>query len=415
MTAIAGPSPARQYPSPRIGANGGFWAVAFAFAVTMAFSTLPTPLYVLYQQRIGFDRFMVTVVFAAYAVGVVVSLLLTGHLSDQIGRRRILLPALLIEAAAALVFLLAPTLAGLLAARLLSGVGIGMILSTATAYLTELHRLARPHAGGGRADLLATVANMGGIGLGPLVSGLLAQYVPGPLRTPYQLFLVLLLGAAAAVALAPETVPASGARTSYRPRRLGAVPAAGRQRYAAAAAAGFTSFAVLGLFTSLAPTFVADVLDDRSRAVAGTVAFTVFAAGAATQLLLGRSPARSQLAAGLGLLASGLVGVSAAAWWPSLAGFLAAGAVTGAGAGLLFKGAVATVAELAEPGARGAAMAGLFLAAYAGLTVPVLALGIATQVIAVPLALIGFALVALLAVGGLGRRLLLHHPTATAS
>ena len=307
----------------------------------MAFSTVPTPLYAIYQRQLGFGKFMITVVFAAYAVGVVISLFLAGHLSDRLGRRRVLLPAVLVEAAAAWLFVIWPTLVGIIVARFLSGLGIGMIVATATAYLTELHLAARFAGGRSRADLLATAANMGGIGIG-LVSGLLAQYVTGPLRTPYLVFLVLLLAGAVGVTLVPETVPAPVERQPYRPQRV-SVPQVARQRYFAALTAGFTAFAVLGLFTSLAPSFVADMLDQPSRAAAGAVVFGVFG-------------------------------------------------TREAGSGV------------------GEALAGLFLAAYAGLTVPVLALGVATQLIAVRLALLGFVLIVLLVIAAVSRRLLAPQP-----
>lgn len=403
---LAQPTPARRRRSARLTHSHGFWVVAGVFAVAMAFSTVPTPLYAIYQKQVGFGPFMVTVVFAAYAVGVVISLLLAGHLSDRLGRRRMLLPAIGLEAAAAVLFLVAPNLPGLIAARFLSGLAIGMILATATAYLAELHRAARPSASASRADLLATAANMGGIGLGPLVSGLLAQYVTGPLRTPYVVFLVLLLVSAAAVAMVPETVEAAGSGSEgYRPQRL-SVPAHARSRYLATASAAFMAFAVLGLFTSLAPGFVANVLDRPSRALAGGIAFLVFAAGASAQMLVSRSHPRRQLAGGLIMLAGGLVPVSVGVLLPNLLVFLAGGAIAGAGAGVLFKGAIATAAALAEPGRRGEALAGVFLAAYAGLTVPVLALGVATQVIAVQLALVAFVGVVLVAIAALSRRVL---------
>ena len=115
--------------------RSGFWLAAAAFLTAMAFSTIPTPLYVLYQQRDDFSSFIVTVVFAIYAVGVIISLLLAGHVSDWVGRRSILVPALAIEVLAAVLFVVWPALAGLLVARFVSGLGIGMITATATAQL----------------------------------------------------------------------------------------------------------------------------------------------------------------------------------------------------------------------------------------------------------------------------------------
>jgi hypothetical protein len=66
----------------------GFWLVGFVFLVTLAFSAVPAPLYVLYAARDRFGPLMITVIFAAYAVGVIASLFLAGHLSDWLGRRR---------------------------------------------------------------------------------------------------------------------------------------------------------------------------------------------------------------------------------------------------------------------------------------------------------------------------------------
>ena len=72
-------------------------------------------------------------------------------------------------------------LPSLLTARFLSGLSVGLLTATATAYLMELHLAGRPAAGRRRADLVATAANIGGIGLGPLIAGLLAEYAPRPL------------------------------------------------------------------------------------------------------------------------------------------------------------------------------------------------------------------------------------------
>src|ERR1044071_7164992 len=98
----------------------GFWSVAFAFLAVMAFSTVPSPLYGLYQQRDGFSSFVITLIYAAYAVGVVSSLIFAGHISDWHGRRRVLLPAIAITIVSALVFLVWRALPGLIVARIVN-------------------------------------------------------------------------------------------------------------------------------------------------------------------------------------------------------------------------------------------------------------------------------------------------------
>jgi MFS family permease len=380
----------------------GFWLVAYTFAVTMAFSGAPAPLYVLYQAKDGFGPFTVTLVFAVYAIGVVVSLFLAGHVSDWVGRRRVLVPAVLVNVFAAVLFLAWSSVPALLVARFVSGISIGMLTATATAHLTELHQIARPGASRTRADVVATAANLGGIGLGPLIAGLLAQYVGDPLHVPYLVFQALMLLGALAVSLAPETV--EPVHRKYRPQRV-SVPRSARGRYFAAGAAALVGFAVFGLFTSLAPTFLAGTLHQRSHALAGVATFAVFGAAALAQILLARARLGRQVATGLGLLVSGIVLVTVAVWLPSLALFLVGGVLAGAGVGAVFKGCVSIVLSIAPPEGRGEALAGLFLAAYVGLAIPVLALGLATQLVSVEVALLGFSLLLLVILALAGRRL----------
>jgi VIT1/CCC1 family predicted Fe2+/Mn2+ transporter/predicted MFS family arabinose efflux permease len=390
--------------------GGGFWAVAAVFGTAMAFSTVPTPLYPLYQARDGFSTFTVTLVFAVYAVGVLASLLLAGHVSDWLGRRKVVMSALALELLAAALFLATPSLPALFAARLVTGLGVGMLTATATAYLQELHGAHRPGASTRRFEIVSTMANIGGLGLGPLAAGVLAQYLGAPLRLPYAVFVVLLLGGMAAVALAPETVRPPKVRPAYRPQRIGA--ARGKRGYLAAAAAAFTSMAVFGLFTSVVPGFVGATLHHPSRALAGLVVFAVLGAAAVAQTGTGRLGARVRW--NLGLLAQG-VGMAALAIGMHLASlpvFLIAGITAGAGAGVLFKSAVGYVATTAAPARRGEALTGLFLASYLGLALLPLGLGVTSRLMSLIDATTWFTLVVLALLAAVTFRARHHGPSA---
>ncbi len=208
-----------------------------------------------------------------------------------------------------------------------------------------------------------------------------------------------------ALALAPETVTRPQARPRYRPQRV-SVPARHRQAFYAASAAAAAEFALFGLFTSLAPGFVAGTLHDTSHALAGTATFAVFGAAALAQIAASRLDLRSQLAVGLLALVLGLTVITVAFWLASLVLLLAGGIVAGSGAGAAFKGSVTTVLGIARPQARGEALAGLFLAGYAGLAVPVVALGPATQLLSARVAVLGFAVLLVAVVALVSRRLL---------
>jgi MFS family permease len=364
-------------PRSRTHHSIGFWVAAVAFLLNMGFSAVPTPLYVLYQQRDGISNLMVTVVYAVYAVGVIASLFLGGHLSDWVGRRRIFVPALLANAVSAVIFIVDPSLAGLIVARIVSGVSVGLTTATATSYLAELHAAARPSAPPRQAEAVATASNLGGIGFGPLAAGLLAQFAPAPLRLPYVVFGVALIVLAVAVALSPETLRRSGPRPRYRPQRI-VVPDRTRSIFYAATLAGMAAFAVFGVFNSLVPSFLAGTLHERSHAIAGAVPFAAFAGGAVAQILGARTPTLVLLRRSVPVIILGLTLTAGAMWMSSLAMFVAGGVITGAGGGMVFKGSLVVAASTAPAQSRAEVLAGFFLGSYIGLSVPVLGLGIAT-------------------------------------
>jgi MFS family permease len=389
----------------RFGHGTGFWVIAAAFLITMAFSTVPTPLYAIYQRRDGFPTFMITVIFAAYAVGVMASLYLAGHVSDWLGRRRVALAAVLAAALSAAIFLTWQDVPGLLLARFISGVGVGVLTATATAHLSELRQVARPEQDPSRSALISSMVNLGGLAFGPLVGGILAQYVSAPLDRPYEVFLVLLLLSAVGITLVPETVERLEERPAYRPQKV-ALPSAARPQFFASATGAFAAFAILGLFTSLAPTFLAGTLHHTSRLLAGLVAFAVFVAGGLSQVVFVQLSRQRQLQLGLVLMSAGLVGVAVGGLAPSLWLFVLGGVVAGAGVGLVFRGAVATAASLSDPGSRGEVLAALFLIAYAGLAIPVLSIGIGVAFLPDQVALLIFSAIILVMVDVAGVRML---------
>ena len=341
---------------------------------------------------------MITVIFAVYAVGVMLSLYLVGHLSDTFGRRRMLVIALLISALSAVLFLVWSDVPGLIVARLVNGVSIGIVTATATAHINELRAHARPEANSVFATSVSSAANLGGLALGPLIGGIFAEYLPDPLIVPHAVFLALLLMMTVVLLFVPETVELPAHRPPYRPQRI-SVPATARGPFLAAAAGVFSGFAVFGLFTALDPTFLATTFSVDNHLVAGFTSFAVFAAAATGQVALASVTVRIQLMIAVIACGTGMALVAIGASATQVAVFVIGGAVAGVGVGLLFKGAITTTVAVSEPARKGESLALIFLIAYAGLAIPVLLVGFfltfvsATAVLLVFLALVFIATV----------------------
>lgn len=395
-------------PAERIGRGPAFAIVAYAFAVAMLGTTLPTPLYAIYQSRWSFSALVLTVVFATYAVGVIAALVLFGRLSDQVGRRRALLPGLGLSALSAVMFLLAHGLALLFVGRLLSGLSAGIFTGTATAALVDLAGDERR----GRATLVATACNMGGLGLGPLLAGLLAQFAPAPTRLPFAVDLALLVPAAAGVWAMPEPV------AELSPARLRVqgvhVPSEVRATFVRAAMAGFAGFALLGLFTAVAPSFLGEVLGMGSHALSGAVVFAVFAASTAGQLASQRVSQRLALPVGAGVLVVGMGLIAGALAAGSLA-LLVAGAVTaGLGQGVSFRAGLGAVNAGSPPERRGEVASSFFVVLYVAISIPVVGIGVAADAFGLRPAGVAFSAIvaglALAALASLWRRRLASQP-----
>ncbi|MGY4741954.1 MFS transporter [Streptomyces sp. ATMOS53] len=343
------------------------------FAVCMAGTTLPTPLYGLYQDKFGFSELTVTVVYAVYAFGVIGVLLVAGNVSDTVGRRPVLLWGLGCAAASAVCFLSATGLGWLYAGRLLSGLSAGLFTGAATAYVMDL----APAGGASRATFVATAANMGGLGCGPLLAGVLAQYAAWPLYLPFAVHLALVACSAAVVARLPETVRDRRPPSAVLPQRP-ALPPQVRTVFGPAAIASFVGFALFGVFASVSPAFLAHSLDVSNHAVSGLIVALAFFASTAGQLAVGRVGVGRSLPLGCGALLAGLALLAGALQWEVLPLVVLSALVGGAGQGLAFRGALSAVAEASPADRRAAVISTLFVVAYAGISVPVIGVGVLT-------------------------------------
>ncbi|WP_432841975.1 MFS transporter [Dactylosporangium sp. CA-092794] len=350
-------------------------ATAAAFLVTMMGTTLPTPLYAIYAGRLDFTDLTVTVLFAVYALGVVATLTLFGRLSDDLGRRPVLMIALGLALLSAVLFLLPPSLPLLIVARVISGLSAGLMSGAGTAAVIDLFAPER-RAVAGR---LAVAANTGGLGLGTLFSGVVADLVAAPLFVPYAVYAGLTLAAFAGLWAFAPAAPASGAATrSVRAHRL-RVPAGVRAAFVRAVLAAGTGFAVTGVLTAVSALFLAESLRLRAHSLAGGVVALAFAGMAAGQLLARRMRPRAALLAGCAglVLAAGCLALALAA--TRLTPLLLAAAVLGVSGGLCLNAGIATTVERVPPAHRGEVSSSFFAGLYGMLAVPAVGVGVLAE------------------------------------
>ncbi len=296
----------------------------------MAGANLAAPLYAVYAGDYGFSGIVLTTVFATYAVTLVATLLLAGRLADRVGRRPVILAGLVVAAIALVLFTAASATWWLYAARALQGVAVGLISGPATAALVEIDPL-RDQA---RPALLAGLAQAVGSGLGPLLSGVLAQWVPGPLHTPYLVGLVGTAAAAAFVWTLPDGVRSEEPWRIQWPR----VPHDLRADFLRLGVTAGLVWASLALYLSVVPSYVAGLLSTSNLALLGANSALACFASAGTQVWTQRrrGDRRRWQAVGLCLLAVGLVLMIVSSLTESLVTVLLGAIVTGAGHGLGF-------------------------------------------------------------------------------
>ncbi|MGN6166989.1 MAG: MFS transporter [Solirubrobacteraceae bacterium] len=368
-----------------VGRHAATLGVAYAFFVTMLGTTLPTPLYPIYEVRFGFSELTVTVVFATYAVGVLVALLLLGQTSDEVGRRPMMFVGLALAAASSIVFLLAAALGPLLVGRFLSGLSAGIFTGTATAALVDF----APESAPDRGTLIAALVTVGGLGTGPLVAGLLAQFAPDPLRVPYAVHLGLLVPAALVILLMPESVKVRRGRASFRIQRL-SVPREMRAIFIRAATASFAAFAVLGLFSAVAPSFLAKLLHLTSHWLPGVVVFLLLAASAVGQLALDLTTPEVALPLGSAVMVAGCGLIASGVATSALALLLAGAVVAGLGIGLAFRAGL-TIVESKSPSTQRAEVASsFFVVSYVAISLPIVGIGVAAQAVGLRTAGVAF-------------------------
>jgi MFS family permease len=333
-------------------------------------SVTPSPLYGTYRELWGFSPLVLTLVYGTYAFGVLTTLILAGRLSDEVGRRPVLLAALGTLMVTTVVFMAAESVAWLFVARGLQGLATGLALASASAAMLDLH----PRRDAAAVGLANGVLSAGGLGLGMLASAAIVELLPAPRVLPYVLLFVLFGVAFAGALVMPEPV-AERSRPRLTPQRP-SIPAPIRRPFVLAALAVISSWSIGGLYFSLGPQLSSKVFESGDHLVAGIGVFLLAGSGALAQLAFGRSRPWAGAAAGSVALSLGMLMIVAAVAADSAALYVAGSVIGGAGFGVAFLGALRALSALIPHEQRAAVMSAFYVVAYSSLSLPAILAGL---------------------------------------
>src|SRR3989475_2915825 len=264
-----------------------FWLLATVLAFLLFAASAPSPLYVVYQARWHFSSLPLTAIFGVYALALLATLLITGRLSDHLGRRPVVLLAVVVQIASMGAFIAARDVGMLFAARFLQGLGTGLATGALSAWLLDLQPSDNPGLGG----LVVSVAPVAGLAAGALGSGLLVQYGPDPLHLVFWLLTAVYVLALAAMLVIPDLVERTpGWLQSMRPQ-IG-VPPAARSLFTASAPSLIATWTLGGLYLSLGPSLAISLLKTDSHIAGGMVIVALAGAGAVASTQVDRKSTR---------------------------------------------------------------------------------------------------------------------------
>ncbi|MFG3185958.1 MFS transporter [Streptomyces nigra] len=367
--------PAHAVPRRRFLPLGPRTSMAVFASILMSLlgsSSAPTPLYAIYQQHWGFSPITITVVFGVYAAAVLSALLFFGKLSDHVGRRPVVVTALVVQVVAMAVFMGASDVGALMTARVLQGLSVGAAVGALGAGMLDIH----PRRGG----FLNSFAPMLGTASGAIVSGLIVQYLPAPTRLVYAILLVVFALQALAVLAMPETVSRKpGARASMIPEFK--LPRSARASVAIAVPVMFAVWSMSGLYGALGPSLTRALTHSTSVVWGGLPLFVLAVSAALTTVTLRSAGARSVMLLSIGTLILGaavtvLAIGSGDGGTGSVIGFFVGTAIAGIGFGSGFQGGIRLVIPQVEAHERAGVLSLLYVVCYVGLGLPAIIAGV---------------------------------------
>ncbi|GLY47286.1 MFS transporter [Lentzea sp. NBRC 102530] len=387
MTALLD-RPATTARRPLLSRGAGFAGISAAMVAILVAAGAPTPLLPVYQHEWGFAPWVLTLAFGIYAFSLLVSILVIGSLSDHVGRRPLMIAALGVDLVAMLMFLFAPSIGWVIAARVVQGVATGAASAALSAAVVEL----APERFKKLGAQMTSMAPLGGLAIGALFAGVLAEFSS---NAAFDVWLVLAVVMAAGTLFAvftPETATRKpGAIASLNPRLK--LPVQVRRLYWTTVPGIVGGFMTMTAFMGLVPALLVAVFAVKSPIVGSLLAFVALGASTVASAFTSRYRPPLLRTAGIGAMVVGAVLFIGSIGATSLPLLWASAIVGGAGIGASFAGTTRGLVPEVAPHERAALFTAIFFVGYLAMGSAAIVAGLFVGVVGAASMAVGYGVV----------------------
>ncbi len=348
--------------------NAGSAIMVLLLFSIMAASNVTAPIYDLYAIKYHFGTFIITDIFAIYVLMLIPSLLFWGQYSDKHGRKLPVGIGIIMELIGLISFLFARNVYMLFLGRAFMGLASGAIAGSASALLFHYHRKA--------GAVLTSIGTSAGTATGPLIGGIMAQYLPYPLRLVYAVSIILVLIPALAMYPLKDTSPRNSGLKLHFP----SIDRDVIRMFLLSSFVAFVAWSITAFFMSLAPVYIIRLAGINNIAIGGIIVFIMLGIASVFQIFSLKFKIKNSMFSGMVFIIMAIILILIAIKGNSLYIFIAGTVFAGMGQGFAFTGATREIKEISPPEKTGDMLANYYIIIYTGVGLPVIILGLMDRI-----------------------------------
>ncbi|MCC9650185.1 MFS transporter [Vibrio sp. MA64] len=336
----------------------------------LAAASVPTPLYPHYQEVFNFSNAMLTIIFAAYAISLLATLLISGSISDYIGRKVVISIALALQIISMWWFYASSSVFDLIIARLLQGAATGLATSALGAVLVDLDK----RLGG----TIAVASSMLGLSSGVILSSLLIQFSEEPAQSIFKTLIIVYLLQGFLVLIDEERISKrAGVLYSLQPKINISTNLKDVIKYLAPV--NMVGWALCGFYLALMPLLNKEIAQFTTPFINSFLIFVLPFTGGLTSIYFRNKESIKSIKVASFSMFLGIISIILGALTENILWLFTAGILSGIGFGAGFLGTQKSMLERTEEFERSGTISLFYIISYLPFSIPVVLAGVSIQ------------------------------------